>query len=143
MSSFPVSRPVYDPGDSRPLRDAKYLAWIRTLPCAVPNCGRRSEAAHTGGHGLAQRASDRRAIPLCAGHHREYRQLGRRRFEQTHSLDIEVLIERLNRKPLVRILGGRYVALVDQNEHDLGSVRKPVAAAVKQAILIARSRLAY
>ena len=61
-----------------PERSPEYLAWIRTLPCAV--CAKGSaaaifvEAAHTnamGGRGLGQKASDFSAIPLCCGHHRE------------------------------------------------------------------------
>lgn len=60
-----------------------YLEWIRGLPC--PHCailGRtnlRSEAAHCklaiAAHGwreagVQEKSSDRRAVPLCAEHHR-------------------------------------------------------------------------
>jgi len=69
-----------------PLRDPKYLAWIRTLPCVCcfiflhgwsrrEYFGRRnmagsSEAAHVGPRGIAQKCSDLEAIPLCGFHHR-------------------------------------------------------------------------
>jgi hypothetical protein len=85
-----------------PDRDAAYLAWIRTLGCAV--CGRHSgvEAAHTtalGSRGLSQKSSDYSAIPLCVWHHRgnaeSYHALGERKFEETHLIDIGELARRL------------------------------------------------
>jgi hypothetical protein len=85
-----------------PDRDAAYLAWIRTLGCAV--CGRHSavEAAHTtalGSRGLSQKSSDYSAIPLCVGHHRgnvgSYHALGERKFEVVHGVDIGELVGRL------------------------------------------------
>ena len=57
-------------------REPKYLKWIRTQPCVVCGVWRRngaqSEAAHTGrrGAGLAVKADDWDAIPLCAWCHR-------------------------------------------------------------------------
>jgi hypothetical protein len=85
-----------------PDRDDAYLAWIRTLCCAV--CGRDSgvEAAHTpalGVRGLSQKSSDYSAIPLCFGHHRgnadSYHCLGERKFVEMHGLDIRELVQRL------------------------------------------------
>jgi hypothetical protein len=143
MSSVPISRPIYDADRSRPVKDPKYLAWIRTLPCVVPGCRGRAEAAHCGARGLSQKASDTNAIPMCAHHHREYHQFGRRKFETRYCIHIERLIQRLNQKPFIRVLGLRYVMQLSGEEHDLGSIRKPVAAAMKQAILLARSRLPF
>lgn len=64
----------------RPGKDPAYLAWLHTLPCAVPNCSTHDarsffseslvEAAHVGDRGLRQKCSDREAIPLCGYHHR-------------------------------------------------------------------------
>ena len=54
----------------KPRRDSKYLQWIRTLPCSVCGSTRNIEAAHTGAHGLGQKAPDSSAIPLCITHHR-------------------------------------------------------------------------
>jgi hypothetical protein len=85
-----------------PDRDAAYLAWIRTLCCAV--CGRPFgvEAAHTsvlGPRGLGQKSSDYSAIPLCLGHHRgdadSYHSLGERKFAEIHAVDIGELVGRL------------------------------------------------
>lgn len=48
-------------------RSPKYLAWLRTQPCAW--CGRPapSEAAHMGGGGKGIKGPDNLAIPLCGG----------------------------------------------------------------------------
>jgi hypothetical protein len=91
-------RPPYQ--KNPPTRDPKYLAWIRTQPCAVQNCRACFvEAAHTGDRGLTQKASDREAIPLCHFHHRSaptaYHK-GRRAFERAYNLDIPALIQELN-----------------------------------------------
>jgi hypothetical protein len=85
-----------------PDRDVAYLAWIRTLACAV--CGKESgvEAAHTtalGPRGLSQESSDYSAIPLCIWQHRgnadSYHALGERKFVEMHGLDIRELAGRL------------------------------------------------
>ncbi len=74
-----------------PERDAKYLAWIRRLPCAACRIEGRSEAAHTGDHGISQKSSDYSAIPLCAACHRtgphSYHRLGRDAFERAWGAD--------------------------------------------------------
>jgi hypothetical protein len=133
--------PIYDSAVSRPVRDPRYLAWIRTLPCSVGGCRRRSEANHTGAKGLSQRASDWRAIPTCSVHHREYHRIGRHKFEQRYGVDIEALIARLNQKPAIKIQGARYVAVLADEEHDLGSVRQSLAAVIRLAVRMARSRI--
>jgi len=140
MSSLPVLRPMYLPELSRPLKDPKHRAWIRTLPCAVCGRTRGVECAHTGDRGLGQKSSDKRAIPLCRAHHAEYHRIGRRRFEQTYGLDIEALILKLNEKPVIRIVAGYFVAILAGEEYNLGPVRKPMARAVHSAIQIARER---
>jgi hypothetical protein len=85
-----------------PERDVAYLAWIRTKPCEVCKCEGRSEAAHTGDHGLGQKAPDLNAIPLCATCHRigsqSYHRLGRRAFERTHGVSCAQVVARLNAK---------------------------------------------
>lgn len=83
-----------------------YLAWIRTLDCAVCSQSPSSaliEAAHTnvlGPRGLSQKTSDYSAIPLCSAHHRRncdsYHVLGERRFITEHSLNLEQLVLALN-----------------------------------------------
>ena len=80
---------------AKPLRDPDYLRFIRRLPCVA--CGKTwwIEAAHTGPHGLGQKASDYRAIPLCGGAlgcHKELDRIGLVRFEVVHGLDVEASI---------------------------------------------------
>ena len=82
-------------------RDPAYLAWIRTQPCATPDCRAGFvEAAHTGDRALGRKANDRNCIPLCLFHHQtgpqSYHRLGRRRFEAVHKLDINALVRELN-----------------------------------------------
>jgi hypothetical protein len=102
--------------------DPAYLEWITSLPCVVcvdivsrlagPTLERivansplrrfqedPTEAHHAGDHGLAQRAPDRTAIPLCTRHHRESRdsahKLGKA-FWQQWGIDRDALIRKLN-----------------------------------------------
>ncbi len=56
------------------IRDAKYLAWIRTRPCIALNCveGPPSEPHHVkpkGGGIMGSKVSDRRTVPVCRKHH--------------------------------------------------------------------------
>ncbi len=90
-----------------PERCPGYLAWIRTLRCAV--CGKgarewiRVEAAHTsalGARGLSQKSSDFSAIPLCSWDHRagpdSYHRLGEQGFLAKHAIDLAALVAALN-----------------------------------------------
>jgi hypothetical protein len=90
-----------------PERSPEYLAWIRTLPCAV--CHRQPtfflpiEAAHThalGPRGMGQKSSDFSTIPLCFWHHRgdadSYHALGEKEFAAQRGLDIPKLVRGLN-----------------------------------------------
>ena len=80
----------------KPSRNPEYLRFVRRQPCCV--CGRSwgVEAAHTGPHGLGQKAADESCIPLCGIHHRigrdSYHNLGRVRFSEVHNLDIPAII---------------------------------------------------
>ena len=92
---------------SVPERCPFYLAWIRTLPCAICLRLRSSylvvEAAHTktlGPRGLGQKTSDYSAIPLCFWHHRgsrdSYHELGEERFAERHVINLRELVLALN-----------------------------------------------
>ena len=86
----------------KPVRDPAYLAFIRSLPCAVcPRTPPRVEAAHVGRRGLGQKCSDREAIPLCSLHHQEQHRIGLKQFAGDYELDIPFLIEQLNEKPRI------------------------------------------
>ena len=92
------SERIYTP--SKPVRDAGYLRFIRTLPCACCDSRRGVEASHMGSHGMGQKASDLSAIPLCQLHHRTgpqaYHKLGPVAFSEVHQLDVSRLIVRMN-----------------------------------------------
>ncbi len=90
-----------------PARFPEYLAWIRSLRCAVclraGNAMFQIEAAHTkalGARGLSQKTSDFSAIPLCFWHHRgnrdSYHELGEHAFAQRHGIDLGELVRALN-----------------------------------------------
>jgi len=91
----------------KPPRSPKYLAWVRQKPCAVAGCRFGAEAAHTGSHGISQKASDYSAIPLCSNHHRTgtdaLHRMGPRAFAHYHKLDIPAVIRALHKAagPLV------------------------------------------
>jgi len=84
---------------NQPARSVQYRAWIRSLPCAVCGTSFGVEAAHTGPHGVQQKASDYSCIPLCHPHHRTGNdaldKIGRLAFEQRFGLEIAAIIETL------------------------------------------------
>lgn len=118
---------VRAPGDSservlagrrKPLRfggiqqNPEYLEFIRSQVCILLGlrglarkklhahvCNGRVEAAHTGPHGLKQKAADESALPMCAAAHRtgtRSHHSGTRTFWRTWALDRKVLVEYFN-----------------------------------------------
>jgi len=125
-------------GNSKPARNSKYLAWIRTHRCVVCGASRGIEASHTGPHGLGQKSPDLSAIPLCAKHHRtgkdSYHKLGPRKFSQVHGLDIPGIVRKLNRKPLIRVETGMFVGYIEDEQYVLGNVGNGIAPAMQKMI---------
>jgi len=119
----------------KPVRNPKYLAWIRTQPCLACGSTRWIEAAHTGPHGLGQKSPDTSAVPLCAKHHRtgndSYHRLGPRKFSEVHNLDLVAIVQRLNLKPVVRIEHGQFVAYLDGSAYMLGRTQMGLAFALR------------
>lgn len=80
-------------------RSSAYLAWIRSLPCAIS--GRRPvEAAHLStasmfyghaGRGLGRKAGDRWALPLAADLHRQQHAGSEREFWRAAGIDPHLL----------------------------------------------------
>lgn len=67
----------------KPVRDPKYLKWIRTQPCIV--CGKEgeTEAAHIriGAHaGKGEKPGDDSCVPLCSDCHRWQHSEGEKQF---------------------------------------------------------------
>ena len=126
----------------KPPRSRTYLAWIRTLPCAVCGETRGIEASHTGPHGIGQKSSDYSAIPLCDKHHRtasdSYHKLGPRKFSQRHSLDVTALVRLLNRKPVIRIEDASFVGYLDDQRFSLGRADGGVGPAVRKMTHLTR-----
>lgn len=92
-----------------PMRDARYLAFVRSWPCI--GCGemiRPRDAMHTGPHGLGQKASDWDAVPGCRRCHEQLHRLGPVRFQLVHDLDFREAIEALQKS--YQILEGRKAA---------------------------------
>lgn len=59
---------------ARPDADPAYLAWVRTQPCCLRSdaCEGPIEAHHAGKNpGVAMKAPDATAVPLCRRHHRQ------------------------------------------------------------------------
>jgi hypothetical protein len=84
-----------------PPRDPRYMAWIRTLPCAVCGSRWRVEAAHTGcDGGMSQKASDYSCVPLCrychTGGRGAYHRIGKLEFERSYGIDLLALVRALN-----------------------------------------------
>lgn len=62
------------PKPRKPIRDKKYLAYIREKPCMFPRCMDKSQSHHVRwgdvpGGGMAGTPDDYRTVPLCRGHH--------------------------------------------------------------------------
>jgi hypothetical protein len=126
---------VIKPRMPRPVRNLRYLAWIRTLPCLVCGARRGIEASHTGPHGLGQKSPDTSAIPLCIRHHRtgddSYHKLGPRKFAELHNLDISAIVSRLNRRPFIRIETGMFIGYLEDQQYLLGMTEDGIATAVR------------
>jgi hypothetical protein len=76
-----------------------HLAWIRSLPCAVPTCRAKSQAAHvrwnTGG-GMQLKPADWWTVPLCHHHHIiELHNMSHPEFDAKYGIDLRALAERL------------------------------------------------
>ena len=100
-----------DAKGTRPARDPAYRTWIAHQRCIRPYCLcktddgmvpelRRVECAHTGPHGIAQKASDYDCIPLCRWAHQEAKdaQGKSRAWFEEHGLDRDSIIADLRRR---------------------------------------------
>lgn len=79
-----VNEPTFLPTAEIP-RNATYLEYVRSRPCIV--CGKKAEAHHLEGGGVALKGSDYLTIPLCRLHHEELHSQGRVAFQQANHVD--------------------------------------------------------
>lgn len=86
-------RPPYQ--RCKPVRDPDYRRFIKRLPCVACLRTWHVDPAHTGPHGLGQKADDSNCIPLCRRCHDAYG-ANPRQFAERHQLDIPALIRRFN-----------------------------------------------
>ncbi len=109
-----AARPKSPKADRGRVKDPAYLAWIRTLPCAVagPDCHGPVEAAHVRysdaavgrvNAGLQVKPSDRPwSLPLCRRHHREGPKAqhagAERAWWLSHGIDASVLCLALSKR---------------------------------------------
>ncbi len=77
-------------------KDAKYLDYIRSLPCCICGDDTTTEAAHIrtasleNGKpytGMQEKASDKWALPLCGKHHREQHTMNEMDFWRCYGKD--------------------------------------------------------
>jgi hypothetical protein len=77
-------------------RNQEYLGYIRTLPCAICGDTTSVEAAHlrigsiNDGKrytGMAEKSSDKWAVPLCGRHHRQQHDMNEREFWASYGID--------------------------------------------------------
>jgi hypothetical protein len=124
----------------KPTRDERYKCFIRSLWCLV--CGSPyPDPCHTGPHGMRQKADDHTCIPLCRRHHQEY-DASPTVFSDTYGLDIPKIVARLNARPVMRILGNRYVTWFEGEEYVLRPVSDGPALSYRCAVALWRERLA-
>jgi hypothetical protein len=77
----------------KPVRDNKYLAFIRGLPCVL--CRDRYvdvDAHHIKTHGMGTKGDDDMTVPVCRLHHAEIHSFGQSIFEIRHKISFKNLI---------------------------------------------------
>ncbi len=82
----------------KPFRSKEYLAFVRTLPCCVPdsNCMPRETVMY---HHTTRKGPDDETIPLCYYHHiMGVHWLGRETFEEKHGITIADMIRQTQRQ---------------------------------------------
>ena len=80
----------------KPIRDKKYIEWIRLLPCIVCQYSAPSDPHHSETGGRGTKASDTTAIPLCHAHHNELHCTGKKTFATKYAIDYNRVTARLN-----------------------------------------------
>ena len=79
-----------------PIRDKKYIKFIKELSCIVCQAPPPSDPHHSETGGRGTKASDTTAIPLCHAHHNELHCSGKKTFANKHGIDYNKVTARLN-----------------------------------------------
>jgi hypothetical protein len=102
--TLPISKLRSRPRERRQRRvtDPGHLAYVASLPCCVPGCGRRATVHHLrclGSSAAAgRRSGDDETVPLCHEHHQGdtgVEAIGERKFWPMHGIVPLVLAARL------------------------------------------------
>jgi len=75
---------------TKPIRSAKHLAYVRTLPCCV--CGNDQDIqahhlTHIRSNGISVKSDDSLAVPLCGENHYLLHWMGERSYWKERNLD--------------------------------------------------------
>ena len=100
-----------------PVRDPKYLKFIRQFPCVgckTQRWGR--DAMHIGPHGIGQKASDLDTLPGCRKCHRELHKIGARRFQERYAVDFAAMIRMFRRFFVLKHPGHEWVGATEKPE---------------------------
>lgn len=79
----------------KPVRDPLYRRFIKSLPCLACLKTWSVDPAHTGPHGMSQKACDLKCVPFCRTCHAEYDQ-DPAAFVAKHNLDIPAYVAKFN-----------------------------------------------
>lgn len=78
-------------------KESAYASWLRSISCII--CRNPEVQLHhwqKKGHGyMGGKVEEKRLIPLCHSHHKDYHDKGRETFSLKYGVDIENVIERL------------------------------------------------
>jgi hypothetical protein len=76
------------------MRCPEHLKWIRGLLCSVPDCTGITIQAHhvrtAANSGTSIKPGDEWAVPLCASHHNELHDKGRKFFAHKYGVNLEI-----------------------------------------------------
>lgn len=79
----------------KPIRDPKYLAFIRTLPCCACKTTLNIVVHHFGRRGISIKAGDDKTVPLCWNCHKIVHDRGRKEFEWGWSINFKEIADAL------------------------------------------------
>lgn len=109
---------IYDANAPMPMKDEKYLAWVRSLPSALS--GKKPCVAHHRiGHGRLgnEKESDYQAMPLTDAEHKQLHDIGWSAWESLHCVDQRVMVMKTLmeaiRLGVLKPNGKAMIALVD------------------------------
>lgn len=80
------------------IKDADYLKYLRSLPCAVCTTLAEKQTSRTEAHHTRSRGAfggDDGAVNLCTRHHKAWHLLGRKSFKQKFGVDLVALAKQL------------------------------------------------